>query len=177
MPMTKSDRQQLQTLVRRRFKALKSEVIQRQAELLAQMEASIAERYKEEDQAWTAARSEINEAILECNRKVNDAWRRCLGDKHEEAEYVRLIAAPGRDSNGERMQLRRAAVARVEEQVKRAIGQLETRELDLLEKLLIEGLESDDARRFLGEVPTAAELVPASRLELMTGMTGDAAGG
>jgi hypothetical protein len=171
MTMTQKDRDRLQTLVKRRFRALKTEVDERHAELYAQMEAEIAARYAEEDQAWAAARHEVNEAVLACNRTVNDAFRRCLGDDHEEAEYVRLVGAPPRESGAERIQLRRAANARVEQQVKAAKLQLERQEVNLLEKLLIGGLETDEARAFLESIPTVGELVPASRLaELDSGV-------
>jgi hypothetical protein len=164
MSMTKSDRSQLQSLVRRRFRALRSEVSLRQAELFAEMETQIAARYADEDTAWATAMNEVHEAVLACNRAVNDAWRRVLGDAHQECEYIRMIGSPDRESYRGRVQLRRAATARLEQQVRDAMIKLEQQEVDLLERLLIGGLESDEARAFLDSIPKVAELVPAARL-------------
>jgi hypothetical protein len=162
--MTQKDRDRLQTLVRRRFRSLRNEVDQREVELRAEMEAQIAARYAEDDAAWGAAMHEIREAVLACNRTVNDAWRHCLGDAHEEAEYVRLVGAPGGPTMAERAQLRRAAKARIEQQVYEAKLMLDRQEIELLEKLIVGGLESDEAKAFLGEIPSVGQLVPASRL-------------
>lgn len=176
MTMTKADRQQLQTLIRRRFRVLRSDIEQRQAELLADMETQISQRYADDDQTWKAARHEVHEAILEANRRVNDAWRRAIGDDHEEADYVRMIGVPPQRTAAERHQLRRTAIARIDEQVHDAKLKLERQEVELLERLLVGGLESDEARAFLDTIPTVGELVPASRLaELDAGAQWEAA--
>lgn len=171
MTMTKSDRQQLQTLVRRRFRNLKREVEQRRVELLADMEAQVATQFAEEDQAWATAVREVRREVRECNRRLNEIWAPVVGDGYQETDWVHLLGAPPQQAAADRMQLRRAAVSRIDQQVRDAQLTLDNQETDLLEKLLIGGLESDAAHQFLGTVPTVAQLVPASRLaELETGI-------
>jgi len=64
----------------------------------------------------------------------------------------------------ERTQLRREGEARIVAQIKGALLQLDRQEADLLTRLVAGALESEEARAFLGEIPTVSALVPADRL-------------
>jgi hypothetical protein len=109
----------------------------------------------------------IEEAAREANRKANDILRGLdLGEwgGMDGKEYAVVSARPINKPTRERSQLHRGGVARIEAQVKSAQLQLDRQEADLLTRLVVGALESDEARAFLGEIPTVSALVPADRL-------------
>lgn len=164
--ITKGERTELRSLIRQRFKVLRSEVEQRRAELAAELEAHISARFADADKAWADAMFLIEEAAREANRKANDILRGLnltdidLTGKDLTVIQVRAMAQPRR----ERSQLRHEGAARIEAKVKAAFLQLDRQEADLLTRLVSTALESDEARAFLGEIPTVSALVPADRL-------------
>jgi hypothetical protein len=160
--ITKAERGELRSIVRQQFKVLRTEVDQRQRELIADVETQLTDRYAVEDHAWSDAAHLAHEAVLEANRKINDAFRDLTGERHVEQMYVqgRLPAKPSEA----RFNLRREAHARINATVQGAIYKLQRQEADLLRTLAVEALESDEARQFLSAIPTVGELVPATRL-------------
>jgi hypothetical protein len=170
--ITRGERVELRSLIRQRFKVLRADVAARQAELVSELESRITKRYAADDKAWADAMWQIKEAALEANRKANDILRG-LGlpnippDGHDyEVLYVRAISQP----RAERSTLRAQGTKKIEAKVKSALLQLDRQEADLLTRLVHGALESDEARGFLGEIPTVSSLVPADRLlELMGG--------
>jgi hypothetical protein len=170
--ITKAERTELRSMVRTQFRVLRAEMIQRQAELLADVDEQINQRFADVDKAWADAAHLAQEAVLAANRAVNDAYRDLMGDTHVERMYVRaeLPAKPAR----ERIGLRQAASSRLNAQVQGALLRLERQEADLLRTLTIGALESDEAHAFLLSIPTVSELVPAARLaELEASLTED----
>lgn len=160
--ITKAERTELKSVVRQQMKVLRAEVEQRAAELMADVDDQIADKFESDDKRWADAAHLAHEAVMEANRKVNDAYRELLGDQHVERMYVgaQLPQKPAR----ERAVLRQAGKSRIEEQVKGALLRLQRQEADLLRSLAIGALETDDARGFLDSIPSVSELVPAARL-------------
>lgn len=164
--ITKAERAELRSLVRQRFKLLRAEVVQRQAELEAELETRIGERFADEDKAWADAAWQIEEAVREANRKANDVMRGLVPDwptahdKNVVGVYRQEIGQPKHD----RTQLRYEGQKRIAAQVKAANLKLDQQEADLLTRLALGALESEAARQFLGEIPTVSTLVPAVRL-------------
>lgn len=171
MSITKGERTELRSIVRQQFKVLRHEVLQRQAELMADLEGQIGDRYSDEDKAWADAAHLAHEAVMEANRRVNDAFRDLTGEAHIERAYVHamLPEKPIRH----RLVIRREAAARLEAQVKGALLKLDRQEADLLRTLAIGALESDEAHGFLSAIPTVSELVPAARLAELEAEFGD----
>lgn len=163
--ITKGERTELRSLIRQRFKVLRAEVEARRAELAAELEERITAKFAEEDKQWSDAMFLIGEATREANRKANDILRGLNIDAMDTSrEYdvvnFRGVAKP----TAERNVLLRNGTKRIEAQVKGALLQLDGQEADLLTRLVANGLESDEARAFLGEIPTVSALVPADRL-------------
>lgn len=164
--ITKGERTELRSLIRQRFRVLRADIDARKAELLAELEQRIDAKYAEWDKAWADAMYLIEEAAREANRKANDVLRGLdieeldLEGKDYSIVYTRAINKPGRG----RTKLRQTGQARIEAQVKAAYLQLDRQEADLLTRLVAGALESDDARAFLGEIPSVSALVPADRL-------------
>lgn len=164
--ITKGERTELRSLIRQRFRVLRAEVVSRQAELEAELQARVTARFADGDKAWADGMFLIEEAAREANRKANDILRGMdldgldLEGKDLQIVVTRSINKP---SNG-RTNLHREGLARIAAQVKAAFAQLDRQEVDLLTRLAAGALESDEARAFLGEIPTVSTLVPADRL-------------
>lgn len=169
--ITKRERTELRSLIRQRFRVLRADVDQRGAEMFAELEDRMNERYADEDKDWGDVAFTIGEASREANRKANDAVRGLVGrdgwpDEHSLVRAVdisqvrRAVATPTPD----RAQLRRQGQAHIEATIKAAQLSLDRQEVDLLTRLASGALESDEARAFLGEIPTVSALVPADRL-------------
>lgn len=166
MTITKGERAELRSLIRQRFKVLRADVEARRAELVAELESRIAAKYAEDDKAWADAMFLIDEAVREANRKANDLLRGVAPEDYMDVskEYTIVQARSISKPTKERNALHRQGNARIDAQVKAAYLQLDRQEADLLTRLVAGALESDEARAFLGEIPTVSALVPADRL-------------
>lgn len=160
--ITKAERTELKSIVRNQFKVLRAEVEQREAELMAEVDDQISDRFSDEDKAWSDAATLANEAILEANRRLNDIYRNLLGDRHEERMYARG-SMPDRPTQ-KRLDLRMQAKCKLVAQVQAAQLRLQRQEADLLRTLAVGALETAEAHAFLSAIPTVSELVPAARL-------------
>lgn len=162
--ISKTERTELKSIVRGQFKVLRAEIEQREAELLAELETEIAQRFSEEDDAWATVQHRIHEAVMAANREVNNAlYEAGFQTKgHTERLWVQspAIAQPVND----RQALRMEGAKHIRARVKGAGLRLDRQEADLLRTLAIGAIESEEAREFLTAIPTAAELVPAARL-------------
>jgi hypothetical protein len=166
--MTKSERAELKSVVKQQMKVLRAEVVQRKAELLAQVDDEIAASFEEEDRQWSALQHEVHEAVLEANRRINDALYRHGFETRGDTERMWVQAPSMRQPKEKQYELRQRAAHRIEARVKDAMLQLDRQEADLLRTLAVGALESEAAQEFLSSIPSVAELVPAARLEQLT---------
>lgn len=162
--ISKAERAELRSIVRQQFKVLRLEVDQREAELMAQIQEDVAERFAEEDRRWAVTQHKIHEIGLEANRQINDVLREGGYETrgHTEKNYIRV--AEMRQPKEKRYEMQRVGEARVHAQVKAAKLQLDRQEADLLRSLAVGAVESEEARQFLADIPTVAQLVPSTRL-------------
>lgn len=163
--MTKQERAELKAVIKNRFKILRQDVDARRAELNAQLLETIKSKFEANDQAWNDALFLIGQAVDEANRVANDVMRKTYEgwpDKVDRQLVARTnqLEKPADD----RRALYREHEAALNAQVQDAYAALLRQEGDLLERLVIGALESDEAREFLSSIPTVAQLVPASRL-------------
>jgi hypothetical protein len=163
--ITKAERAELRSLIRQRFKVLRADIEARRAELSAELEERITAKYSEEDKAWNDAMFLIGQAADEANRKANDVMRGLSFEGYDPSrEYQIVKACSITKPTAARTELRRTGIARIDATVKNAYLQLDRQEADVLTKLVQGSLESEEARAFLGEIPTVSSLVPADRL-------------
>lgn len=168
--ITKGERTELRSLIRQRFKVLRAEVEARRAELAVELEERIAAKFAAEDKAWADAVFLIEEATREANRKANDILRGLDIDAMDTSREYNIVSFRGiAKPTAERNVMLANGTKRIEAQVKSALLQLGGQEADLLTRLVANGLESDEARAFLGEIPTVSALVPADRLLQLVG--------
>ena len=168
--MSKTERTELRSIVKQQFRVLLAEVDQRRAELLASVEEEIAQRFAAADQTWSAFEHKVHEITMAANRQFNDALYE-FGYEERSGSEKQWVRAPSMTQpNGERIEMRRLAQARIEAQIRDARVTLNRQEADLLRDLAVGALESDAAREFLAAIPSVGELVPAARLrELVEG--------
>ena len=161
--ITKTERAELRSVVRQQMKVLRSEVHQRGSEMLADIDAGIAEKYSEEDANFKALRDAIEMIVREANNSIDD-----LLTKHgtDQFRYFDPLGFPRfeRADDRHRVALRHAAISDVKAKVEMAKLRLDRTEADLLRQLSVDALESDEAKGFLGSIPSVSELVPVARL-------------
>ena len=168
--ITKTERAELRSLINQRFKVLEADVEQRHKELLAEMEVKIGESFDDDIRQWADVGHLIHEAVMEANRVANDAFRNLVGETWQELNLIRSASveeirrAAGGQTLQDKAQARREQSTKIEALVKAAMLELARQKVDLLSELATGALESDEARAFLGRIPTVGQLIPASRM-------------
>lgn len=164
--ITATERRELRTVVRSQMKVLRSEIAQREGDLIKEMEKRLVERYREDD----ATAVKLNKEIQKLAERSNTALNK-LKEKYEE-----LFSGGqwgGREGfhaptiyrrNEDRAQLRRALEAGIKAELKAARVSLDRQEADLLLQLSVDALRTSAARAFLATLPTAVELMPSQKI-------------
>ncbi len=166
--ITKAERQELRSAVRTRFRVLRREIEQRKMELIAELDEQLRDKFAAADAMWIETISGLDDIVRDANKKANDYFRgRKIPGYYEQGRieynlvYLNTQISKPRD---DRMDLRREGLSKIDAMVEAAKLRLETEEADLLQRLIVDSLESDAARAFLGSIPTVSALVPADRL-------------
>jgi hypothetical protein len=164
--MPAAERRELRTVVRTQFKVLRAEVEQRRAELAAEGAEKVRQKYAASDKQVDDLNWRIEQIVDQANKDVRDAVKAVQGESEAGTwTWSGAMRAPHIAHRGEdRYALNGALAAGIDAQAKQALLTLERQEADLLRQLALDALDSDEARAFLGRIPTVAELVPASRL-------------
>lgn len=160
--MTKGERAELTSLVRKREKVMKSQATERSALLLAEFDAQSAKIYSfDDDPVWAAATEEVKAIVDIAREKIA---RRCkaIGIPVEFAPNINFYWE-GRGHNAvssRRAELRRAAKSRIDAMEKEAVTKIERLSLQAQTEILAQGLDTEAARRFLESMPTMDSLMP-----------------
>lgn len=160
--MTKSERQELGMLIRKRERVMKSQAHERSAHMVAEFEAAIAKVYQyDEDPTWQRATDEA--------RKVVDGAQAAISARCAElgipAEFAPSLEFNwyGRGQTAiaaRRAELRRVAKSRIEVLEREAITKIERLSLQAQTEVVAQGLESDAAKKFLESMPNVDTLMP-----------------
>ncbi len=170
--MTKSEREDLQRLVRQRERALKSTAKLRSKELLADFENEMAAEYAfDDDRVWAQAAKAAEAEVAKAQKRIA---ARCLDLRIPEKFAPSLHLSwcnRGYDNLIEkrRNELRRVAERRVEALEQRAVVDIETASVNLQTDIAIAGLTSEIARTFVERLPTVETLMPALSYEELAG--------
>jgi len=160
--LTKSERQELTGLLRRREKVAKSDARQRSAELLAEFEEKLATLLKPTDDAWADVVALATQAMEDANALIAE---RCRERGIPEDWHPGLMTGwrpRGENAMKERRdELRKVAVSRVEALERAAVAAIERRSVEAETALVSAGLRSSDARALLGAMPSVDELMPS----------------
>lgn len=172
--MTKTERAELKSLVRRRFKQLRNDVDTRVLEMTA--EAALDRIDPESPEAHARQEFELYVArrIQDCRSDISDEFDRLLGEfplsklsgvSGMSAHPTELVVGrfAGWDKSLER-EMMIAGKKTAEAAGKAAKATLERQEVDMLERLTLDGLETDAAKDFLSSIPAIGELIPTSSM-------------
>ncbi len=173
--MNKSERAELRSLLRNRFKVLRSDVVARKAELHAELDHQLAEKYAARDLEYERALGRLQEAVKEANRTANDIARELWGERWPTTYDKSLVQGTPPEKPGvhERSQERRNGINAIEARVQQALTELARQENELLTELAVAALETAEAKEFFGRIPNVADLVPAYRLAQLAGPGGN----
>jgi hypothetical protein len=160
--MTKGERAELLSLVKKREKVMKSQAQERSAALLAEFDAQSAKiHHYDEDTVWNQLFTEAEAAIAKAQEEIA---RRCAerGIPKEFAPGIHF-GWMGRGHNAvaeRRAELRRAAKSKIEAMEKEALTKIERLSLQAQTDIIASGLESDGAKAFLNAMPQLDQLMP-----------------
>ena len=160
--MTRGERTELGSLIRKREKVMKSQAQERSAALMAEFDAQSAKMYHFDDDAvWAKAEQEAKAAVEAANRSIFERCRE-LGIPEEFAPSVAFNwYSRGHNMAAERRQeLRRAAKSKVEALEKEAVTKIERLSYEAQSEIISSGLESDAAKLFLTSMPSMDALMP-----------------
>jgi hypothetical protein len=162
--ITKTEREELQRLVRQREKVLKSAAKQRSAELLADFENQMGQEYSfDQDAVWQQAMETV-EPVVEKAQKTIAARCRELGIPEGFAPRLNLYWVNRGYENlieKRRKELRVMAKTQIGAIEQKAFVQIELSCLDAQEKIALGGLTSDAAKLFVETLPKIETLMPA----------------
>lgn len=153
--MTRGERTELLSLVRKREKVMRAQAHERSAALLAEFDVQSAKIYHyDEDETWSRlfneARATVETAAAEIAKRATE-----MGIPAEFAPQLHLGWA-GRGHNAvqsRRTELRRAAKSKIEAMEQEAITKIERLSLEAQTSIVASGLETDTAKSFLERMP------------------------
>jgi hypothetical protein len=161
--ISKSEREDLQRLVRQREKVLKSAAKQRSADLLAEFENQIGQEYRfDQDKIWEQA-EKLAQAVIDKAQKQVAARCRELGIPDQFAPSLDLVwNNRGYDNTvaGRRAELKRMAQTQIDAIERKAIVEIEMSCLEAQTALAVAGLTSDAAKAFVEGLPKIEVLMP-----------------
>jgi len=163
MKMTKTERAELKSLLRRRERVAKSALDDKAAALEADLEEQLASEYAfDDDEVWQKATKEANNVICEAKATIAERCKE-LGIPDWAAPNIHM-AWYGRGENAvaaRRTELRRVGKAKINAYKARAKKEIERASVEIETRLVEQGLESNMARAFIEQMPTADDLMPA----------------
>ena len=162
--MTKGERSDLLSVIRKREKVMKTMAAERSAVMLAEFEAQAAKIYSFNDDAvWEEAKREAEKSVASAQASIDERCR-ALGIPPEFAPGL-YFGWHGRGENAvvQRMaELRRAAKKRIEAIEAEAVSRIERMGLDAQVELMSHGIDTEAARIFLDAAQAdMAKLMPA----------------
>ena len=160
--MTKGERQELSSLIRKREKVMKSAADERAASMMADFDMQSAKIYEFDDDAvWEEATKAAAEAVKAAQATVEERCK-VLGIPPEFAPGLHFgwHRRGQNEAQSRRQELRRAAKSRVEAITLEAKAKIERFSLNAQTEVVASGLISDAARGFLGAMPDLEVLMP-----------------
>jgi hypothetical protein len=166
--MTKGERDELAVVVRMRAKVARAEVDTRRATVVAEAEARLATIFKAQDARWAVA-------LADARRKVDDANARIKAELTEAGVPDELHPGVGmyfygrgeNDTAARRAELRRVVATRADANARVAKDAVNRWEMEARTDLASRALESGEARAWLEQLPSVAQLMPPLDVETL----------
>lgn len=171
-PMSRSEREDLQRLIRQREKVMKSAASQRSAELLADFENQLGAEYAFDDDAvWAEAKAIAEQEVIRAQQLVANRCKE-LGIPEEFAPSLNLAwygRGPGNDAERRKAELRRMAKKRIEALEAAAVVKIEVASVDAQSQIAMAGLTSEGARAFFDQLPRVESLMERLSFDELSG--------
>jgi hypothetical protein len=160
--MLKSEREDLQRLIRQRERVQKSAAKQRSAEVLQDFENQMGQRYSfNQDEVWRQAHKIADAAIAKAQEQIKARCREIgIPDRFAPTINVHWYSRGENAVAERRVELRKMAVSAIAAQEQKAKTQIELSSLKAQEKLALDGLTSEAARGFVDALPSVEDLMP-----------------
>jgi len=170
-PMRKSEREDLQRLIRQREKVLKSAAKQRSAELLADFENQMGSMYSfDQDEVWANATEVAEREVAKAQDRIAAQCAKMgIPERFAPSLDVHWYSRGENAVKERRAELRKMAVTRIEAIESKAIVEIEKECLDLQTRVALAGLSSNAARQFVEGLPRIETLMPALSIAEMAG--------
>jgi hypothetical protein len=162
-PMTKSEREDLQRLIKNREQAMKARALERSAELLAEFEQQMSSVYSwSQDEIWRQATEAAATAV--------DTARAAIAARCEELGIPSRFAPTvgfswhGRGENALKSrvgELRKTATAKIAALEAAALSKIKILCLDAQSQILAHGLTTASAIEFFDQLPNVETLMPS----------------
>jgi hypothetical protein len=164
--MTAGERSKLIKLTEQRARLAKNAATQRAADLMADVEQQLATEYSfTDDGAFQDAYALAEKSVKDANKKIA---ARCaeLGIPQKFQPRIREYWFPRGENMAKerRAELRKVAQTRIDAMKRRAMVDIEQKSLEVQERLIVDSLESDDAKAFMQSIPTVDRLMPTLSL-------------
>jgi vacuolar-type H+-ATPase subunit H len=161
--MTKGERSELTSLIRKREKVMKAAATERSAKLLAEFEQQMDEKYDfNSDEIWKKAVDVAKEVMSEANRKIA-ARSKKLGIPPEfSPSLIFYWNDSGQNAvRARRDELRRIAKRKIEGLEAETRTRIEAMSLAAQTEVVAHGIRSIAAREFLEKMPSLETLMPS----------------
>lgn len=169
--MTKSEREDLQHLIRQREKVLKSAAKQRSAELIAEFENAMGQQFSfDQDEVWAAAKQIAEREVAKAQERVAARCaERGIPKRFAPELDVRWYGRGENAIKERRAELRKMTTTRVEAIERKALTEIELSCLKAQEQVALAGITSQAAKRFIEALPGIGKLMPALSFEEIAG--------
>lgn len=156
------ERAELRTLVRMRVKLLRSQIADRHAAHMSQIDGRIAAKFCEDKTRIEALRKELDKIVARANRSVEAV----LAKYPDIAEpRTNVFSRPWvHRPDGGKEELRKAMVAMVIAQTEAAKLRVARLETELLGQLALDAVKSEEAKTFIRAIPEIGDLMPSEQL-------------
>jgi hypothetical protein len=166
-PMSKADRESLIRINRARAKQAEREADARAKILQAEVMNDITAEYNAQDALWRDAVNIARDYVAKANAQITV---RCaeLGIPPHHAPTLStgwLPRSPEFADRNRRAEVRQLAEARIAALTQDAKAAIQGNALNVEERLILDGLQSDEAKRILAALPTVEQLMPPLSIE------------
>lgn len=156
--LTKTERSELRSLIRRRAVIAKKDIDARKAVLLADFEEQLTEEFQPEDERWAEVVRSAERAVRDANRELTEVFDR-LNVRKDIRPQLGVAWGMRPDIDMRKWQLRRAAKRRAEAMCDEAKLAIDRQAVAIEGRLAATALISTEASEWLASLPQVDDLV------------------
>lgn len=156
--LTKTERAELRSLIRRRATVAKKDIDARKDALLAEFEDQLTAEFVAEDERWAEVTQSVQRTVEDANRSLTEVFDR-LDIRKDLRPYIGWNWTSRPDMEQRKQQLRRAAVRRADAMCSEAKLAVDREAVTIESRLAATALLSSEATEWLASLPQVDDLV------------------